>query len=134
LDRASLIREQKEDANLLALMQKSQEEASPYVVREGVLMFVPPTHTSEQARIVVPEKWRDTVLSCRPLWEEKDHSADSGRVSLARNVEGHSKTCSRCLTWNSKKTHRAPLQPLPVISTPWEMVATDVVGPLPRTK
>ena len=142
LDKDSLIQDQKEDSDLLALMQKTQEEDSPYFMREGVLMFVPPTYPREQARIVVPEKWRSTVL--RAGHDLAGHfgkkkttqliQAEFHWPGMSKDIVNHIKTCSKCLTWNSKKTQKAPLQPLPVISTPWEMVATDVVGPLPRTK
>ena len=53
---------------------------------------------------------------------------------MHRDIKAHISKCTKCLQWNSKKQKRAPSQPLPVISTPWEMVASDVVGPLPRTK
>ena len=53
---------------------------------------------------------------------------------MAKDIRKWIKSCATCQKWNSKRIHRAPLQPLPVVSEPWSKIAVDVVGPLNRTK
>ena len=52
---------------------------------------------------------------------------------MGQDIVQHCKTCKECLKFNHKKTRKEPLHPLPVISTPWERIAIDIVGKLPRT-
>lgn len=53
---------------------------------------------------------------------------------MGRQIKEYCRTCPVCLQWNSHKEPKPPLQPLPVVSTPWSKVALDIVGPLPLTK
>ena len=43
-------------------------------------------------------------------------------------------SCAECQKAGRKTQGRAPLMPLPVMSEPFERVAIDIAGPLPRTK
>lgn len=53
---------------------------------------------------------------------------------MARDVTQWTKECLQCQKHNKGTTQRSPLQPLPVIEEPWQRIAIDIVGPLPRTK
>ena len=54
-----------------------------------------------------------------------------GMYSEVRNA---CMSCAECQKAGRKTQGRAPLMPLPVMSEPFERVAIDIVGPLPRTK
>lgn len=56
------------------------------------------------------------------------------RLGLDRDLKQWRATCQTCRLGNKTKTVKAPLVPLSVISMPWERVAFDVVGPLPKSK
>ena len=50
------------------------------------------------------------------------------------DVKAFVRSCAGCQRAARNDNSRAPLQPLPCISEPFEKVAFDLVGPLPRTK
>ena len=52
---------------------------------------------------------------------------------MGQDVSKYCKSCHICLKHNYKKNKREPLHPLPVIGTPWERIAIDIVGKMPRT-
>ena len=49
------------------------------------------------------------------------------------DVKQFVRSCAGCQRAARKSNSRAPLQPLPCIGEPFEKVAFDLVGPLPRT-
>lgn len=53
---------------------------------------------------------------------------------MDKDVQTWARTCSVCQKGNKSRQVRSPLVPLPVISTPWERITLDVVGPLPRSR
>lgn len=53
---------------------------------------------------------------------------------IHRDVAAACRSCPACQKAARKPSTKAPLHPLPVISEPFERVAIDIVGPLPRTK
>ena len=53
---------------------------------------------------------------------------------MGRDIKLHCKSCPVCLQFNTKKTRKEPLHPLPVISQPWDRIAIDIVGKLPMTR
>ncbi len=50
------------------------------------------------------------------------------------DVQKLCKSCTECQKTARHTRCKAPLMPLPVIATPFERIAMDIVGPLPRTK
>ena len=50
------------------------------------------------------------------------------------DVKTFVRSCASCQRAARNDNARAPLQPLPCVSEPFEKVAFDLVGPLPRTK
>ena len=50
-----------------------------------------------------------------------------------KDVKAFVKMCAGCQRVARNTNARAPLQPLPCVSEPFEKVAFDLVGPLPRT-
>ena len=51
---------------------------------------------------------------------------------IAKDVAEHCQTCAECQRM-ARRGPRAPLVPMPIIGEPFERIAMDIVGPLPRT-
>lgn len=52
---------------------------------------------------------------------------------LFKDVKEFCEACSECQKTAPGRNIRAPLVPLPVIDEPFQMIAMDIVGPLPRS-
>ena len=143
ITKEELIKCQGSDDSLRHLFQDAEGDSSPYTIKEEILYRGDTSGTSlDKDLVVIPEGLRKRVLAAA-----HDRSGHVGSKKMSRMLQQHfywpgmgrdakewTKKCPTCLTWNGKKTHRAPLQPLPVVTTPWEKVALDIVGPLPRTR
>ena len=53
--------------------------------------------------------------------------------SLYRDVAKHCRSCEQCQKSSPRQTPKAPLIPLPIMETPFQRIAMDIVGPLPRS-
>lgn len=51
-----------------------------------------------------------------------------------KDVTRWCKECETCQKHNMGIKHQSPLKPLPVIEEPWQCLAVDIVGPLPKSK
>ena len=51
-----------------------------------------------------------------------------------RSVKQYCRTCEICQRAGSKKPPKAKLIPMPLIPKPFQRIAMDIVGPLPRTQ
>lgn len=143
ITREELLKCQRSDDSLRPLFQETEKGSSIYRLQEGILYRQDLSGTTpDKDLIVVPEGHRKKVLSAAHDQAGHIGSRKTTRLlqqhfywpGMGRDVKDWVKTCHTCRQWNGKKIHRAPLQPLPVITTPWEKVALDIVGPLPRTK
>uniref|UniRef100_A0A8C5B8M4 Gypsy retrotransposon integrase-like protein 1 n=1 Tax=Gadus morhua TaxID=8049 RepID=A0A8C5B8M4_GADMO len=52
---------------------------------------------------------------------------------VRRDVERHCQGCPECQRVAPRPTARNPLIPMPIIETPFDRFALDIVGPLPKT-
>ena len=52
---------------------------------------------------------------------------------VKRDVERHCQGCPECQRVVPRATIRNPLVPMPIIETPFDRIALDIVGPLPKT-
>ncbi len=82
---------------------------------------------------------RDTTYSTQESvgWtsrKEADWTEDTESILLAQDLLRNSGDVSWLSGVAKLKKHKAPLMPLPVISTPFERVAIDIVGPMSKTK
>ncbi len=111
-----------------------------YVLQNDVLYV----QTGDVLRLIVP-------LSCRPLvlhlahtvpWaghlaQHKTYICISSRFywpTMYTDVQTYFTTCSTCQkTSTVRQRGRAPLHPLPIISTPFRRIAMDIVGPLEKS-
>ena len=122
-------------------------------MKDGVLMrkWRPPTVPASHEwsviyQIVVPQKYRSTVLSLAhdtPMAGHLGVSKTHRRVlnhfywpGISRDVKKFCKSCHTCQVVGkaNQKPKVAPLKPIPVAKEPFSHVIIDCVGPLPKTK
>lgn len=53
--------------------------------------------------------------------------------NLSSEVLRHCRHCPACQRGNNRDPPRVPLCPLPIVSTPFERIVMDFIGPLPQT-
>ena len=83
-------------------------------------------------QLVLPKRCRETVLKV-PLAGHLGVLQHFYWPTVHRDVAEYCRTCGTCQKAASRKMVRAPLIPLPIISQPFERIAMDIVGPLPRS-
>ena len=124
------------------------EESGGFFRRNGILYRrwtpreQPESSTVEQ--IVLPRQCRRAVLQLAhstPLSGHLGKKKTAARImrrfywpTLFRDVADYCRSCTRCQKSSRRRVPRAPMIPLPVISEPFERIAMDVVGPLPRSR
>ena len=92
---------------------------------------------------MVPSGRRNNVLELahsNPVAGHFGYKRTYARISLHfiwprvwLDVKSFVKSCGGCQRAARNTNAKAPLQPLPCVSEPFEKVASDLVGPLPRT-
>lgn len=95
-------------------------------------------------QLVVPEKCRDAVMAVAheiPLGGHLGKTKTTQRLlqrfywpTLYADVAKFCRTCKACQLDSSRRVHKAPLVPLPIISEPFHRIAMDIVGPLPKSR
>ena len=53
--------------------------------------------------------------------------------TLRKDVSGYCRRCEACQKTSRVKPRHAPLIPLPIMDEPFQKIAMDIVGPLPRS-
>lgn len=53
--------------------------------------------------------------------------------TLYKDVEEFCRCCQTCQKSSKNRVARAPLNPVPIVTEPFQRLAMDIVGPLPRT-
>ena len=109
--------------------------------------WIPPSQDGEEMvveQLVLPLQCRKTVLELAheiPLAGHLGNDKTARRIlqrfywpTLYRDVAEFCRTCAPCQKTSSFKGRRAPMIPLPVISVPFQRIAMDIVGPLPRSR
>lgn len=97
----------------------------------------------EDHQLVVPRDFRDQVLFYAHTHLTAGHGgAEKTTQALLRHfywpgiykdTPNYCQTCEVCQLSNLQKPPAVPLQPLPIIGTPFERVGMDLIGPLPKT-
>ena len=143
-DSVKLAEEQKEDSTLSKLWLNGEKGEKGYTFDHGVLVH----HTSDGVddqvvRVVVPASRRQQVLQmghsssiAGHFGVKKTHAKISRHFvwpGLWTQVKAYVRTCGGCQLAAKQHKSRAPLQPLPCVGEPFQKVAFDLVGPLPRT-
>ena len=140
----ALVREQKEDGSLKKVWQLGLDCEKGYAFEGGVLVH----HTTDGVevsvqRVVVPEGRRLQVLQMAHSGLAAGHfgfKKTFARISrhflwpkMWGQVKEYVRTCVGCQRAARQDRAKAPLQPLPCVGEPFEKVAFDLVGPLPKT-
>ncbi|XP_036065872.1 uncharacterized protein LOC118598010 [Oryzias melastigma] len=97
-----------------------------------------------ELQLVVPKTVREIVLTLghsipwsghlgkhRTMKRIRKHFYWPG---LSKDVATFCRSCPQCQLTSIRVPSRAPLQPLPVITTPFERIGMDIVGPVERSK
>ena len=145
LDRPGLVKEQQEDNSLQTLSVYAEDtENSHYTMIDGLLYHV--VHDEEggtSQQLVVPMKRRERLvrlahgsplaahLGCKRTTKKLQRSFFW--PGMSKDVREMVQRCMECQKVNLAREGKAPLVSLPVISTPFDRIAIDVVGPLPIT-
>lgn len=97
--------------------------------------------TSEQ--LVLPRKCRSTVIELAhsiPLAGHLGKHKTVDRVlqrfywpTVRADVADYCRRCETCQKTSHRMPPPAPLVPLPVVDVPFERIAMDIIGPLPRS-
>ena len=134
-----------------AVQKCEAKEGVGFFSRDGLLhrRWIPPGCGGEEEemaveQLVLPKRCRETVLKLThtiPLAGHLGCDTTTRRVlqhfywptTVHRDVATFCKTCGSCHKVAGRRVARAPMVPLPVISSPFERIAMDMVGPLPRS-
>ena len=152
--RDMLIKGQLDDDTLHGLTQETEEATSSYYLKDNILYkkrFNADESDKEEDEgrgikdedglIVVPDSLKTTIMRAG-----HDLAGHFGVKKTKKMIAQHfywkrmgsdiahfCKSCPQCQAYSNSPDKRPPLKPLPVITEPWERLAMDIVGPLPRT-
>lgn len=138
---------QKSDLSLVTLFQKArtrreaeQKSSDEYVLKDGILY----RQQGSVLQLVVPQAMRNTILTLGhsvPWAGHLGKHKTTARIhyyfhwpGLREDVVQFCRSCPQCQITSSQMPSRAPLQPLPIIGTPFERLRMDIVGPVGKSK
>ena len=108
-----------------------------WMPKEGIV-------TGEVEQLVLPRRCRNTILKLAhsiPLAGHLGDKKTAERVkkrfywpTLYKDVENYCKACEECQKCSPGRGTRVPLVPLPIMTEPFQRIAMDIVGPLPRSR
>ena len=139
-----LIDEQKKDVTLEPLYKLATTLEKGYSFEKGILVHTTSDGLGDSVvRILVPVNRRLGVLQLAHthmlaghFGRKKTFSRISARFLWPKmwvDVKEYVRTCAGCQKASRKDRAKAPLQPLQCESEPFNKVAFDLVGPLPRS-
>ncbi|XP_014912289.1 uncharacterized protein LOC106962397 [Poecilia latipinna] len=133
---------QHQDRSLADLMKRVEEgeTAEEFYMQNGILY----RRHGELQQLVLPRKVRKTVLTLGHSVPWAGHLGKHKTIArikrcfywpgLHKDVASFCKSCPQCQKTSTRFAARAPLQPLPIINTPFERLGMDVVGPVEKSK
>ena len=142
---------QRADPSLVVVRRAADKEESDgrvsFVWKEGLMYrVVAPTRDNGvdfREQLVLPKHCREKVMELAhsiPMAGHLSKHKTTDRVlqrfywpGLRADVAEYCRRCETCQKTTGVKPPSAPLVPLPVMDVPFERIAIDVVGPLPRT-
>ena len=143
--RAQLIQEQQSDPGLKQLFRAAEDPCQTnFTVKNGILYAInlEPGPLEQPSKIVVPAKLRQHILeaghACSGHFGAKKTRSNIQQhfywQGIGKDVATYCKSCKMCCTYNAHRKDYQPLQPIPVVHTPWTKLAIDIVGPLNTTR
>ena len=136
-------RQVKEDPTLKVIRGLAHHHKNGYGWEDGLVVHITTDHTiGERKRLVVPKPQRQDLI--RTAHDRSGHFSLSKTKAilndrftwpgLSNDVREYIMSCETCKKYN-KQTHKpAPYHNRPVISEPFDEIALDIIGPLPRSK
>ena len=140
-DREALVLESSRDPTLEKWRKLADQGERGFVWKQGLLYQEVTTHTLEQVLVLVlPESFRKRVLV---LAHDKMQHMGARRVTslikqrftwpgVGQDIIQFCRTCSICQKCNKTKSRKALMVERPVLSEPFEVMAVDLVGPMPK--
>ncbi|CAI5648105.1 unnamed protein product [Oreochromis niloticus] len=112
----------------------------PFIIKDNLLYLA----DMEKPRLVVPKEYRSVILHLGHtvpwsghLGQAKTYNRVAQRFywpGLYKDVVDYCKTCHECQkVAPTKLSDRAQLQTLPIMDVPYERIAMDIIGPLPKS-
>ena len=139
-----LLRKQvEEDESLKHCRRLASSESQGYYWKNGLIFHRKCDEilgTTE--RLVVPKPRRDYVLSLAHDQAGHFGSRKVGKIvnerftwpGLCPDIDTYVKSCEMCLKYNKSGNKQVQLVERPIVSEPFESMAMDIVGPLPKGK
>ena len=133
----------KADPTLKIIRGLAHHNKNGYAWDNGLLFHMTVDHTvGERKRLVVPKPQRQSLIVM--AHDKSGHFSVTKTKSILNNkftwpgistdVSNHIMSCVRCKKFN-KHTHKpAPYHTRPVITEPYDEIALDIIGPLPRSR
>ena len=134
-----------------AVLKQQSENGVSFVEKEGLIYHVVRAplgrdggelYTREQ--LVLPVPCRGMVMELAhsiPLAGHLGKHKTTDRVqqqfywpTLRKDVADYCRRCEACQKTSRVKPRHAPLIPLPIMDEPFQKIAMDIVGPLPRSR
>ena len=141
--RAELVGETKVDPSLSAWRSLADSKEQGFMWQDDLLYQATTTHTLETAHLMaLPEKFRARVLD---LAHERSGHLGARKVKalikqrfvwpgVGQDVVDHCRSCVVCQRCSKAPARKVPLIEREVLTEPFEELAFDIVGPLPKGK
>ena len=141
--RAALLLEVRSDPSLLKWRALADEKKEGFKWKEDLMYKTVTTHILEVVELLVlPKSFRKRVMD---LAHEKLNHMGSRRVlsllrekvswpGMGQDVIKHCRSCDICQKCSKPKARQVPMMERQVMTEPFEALAFDVVGPLPKGK
>ena len=141
--RPKLVKGVKEDPTLEGWRVLAERGEQGFRWERGLLYQTTTTHTGEVVHLMVlPKAFRGKVL--KMAHEGSGHLGARKVKALLRqrftwpgmgvDVMTHTRSCSVCQLCSKPKSRKAPMMERRVMTEPFEVMAFDLVGPLPKGK
>ena len=145
MDRKTLCQLQRSDETLTILRKRAGNLMENKVFwRDGVLYTKGTQGGKEVEQIVLPKWYRRRILELAhkiTLGGHLGRKKTTLRVmrrfywpTVFRDVADFCNSCATCQKYRRYNQGRAPMMPLPVVGVPFQLIAMDIVGPLPRSR
>ena len=141
--RAELVEETKTDSSLRAWRKLADAEEQGFSWQDGLLYQTTTTHVLDTAHLMaLPKKFRLKVME---LAHERLGHLGARKVKalvkqhfvwpgVGQDIIDHCRSCPICQKCSKAPARKVPLVEREVLSEPFEVLAFDIVGPMPKGK
>ena len=141
--RAALIADTKSDPSLKNWRELAEKGEKGFLWKEGLLYQTVTTHVLEVVQLMVlPKSFRARVMNV--AHEKLSHMGARRVQSLLRqkfswpgmgqDIIQYCRSCPSCQQCKKSPARKVPMQERAVMSEPFESMAFDIVGPMPKGK